>query len=516
MCPPLLVHLLGSAWFRTANEAGDTQQKRQPVILVCATQDENYLCKPDKFNAKGKLIAEEAGDLEPEKLDKYAASEKTAVWARGHFRNLYFPDSRIERIKSIAIHIQVKDEITEQMFGPFTSAPVSVISKPSQKRSFINSEMSLHHGDEVCLFSRSKGQAGTTKFLFTQTHEEASAHLNNSSERIPSDECVLSSSTVTWEPFRIYMCEYLDCSFSKDNSPALLYDREVILESCFTNVRSQRLTLRKVQTRLMVQGQTPGNSRDPVNSLAKIAFELPDSSRGAEAAMAKWSSADEKKSPNTFEGDPNETLLELQDTMSQYLSCVPDGVRALPAQSPRRQSELDELQDNRGDLQSMTYAHDDPALMMLSGYPSNTGRIGTCEEHRSWPNAEPSGTESTHTMVWEQNIQIASLWNIVATGYTDTTFYGPEPQIPRASSFPIITGLKRVDQNIEIRGSNLKEASVWINDHLCSFIDPLYFQFEEDEPTESLVSVYIPPDVYGELLLAKHGYIFRTGSYLSP
>jgi len=278
--------------------------------------------------------------------------------------------------------------------GPFGSTELSVISKPSTRKTVSKSEFVVTHGSTVALFNRPRTQTGNTRFLtvtalnMTDVHVP---HLRATSIMQPAD--FLSTHQSFWDPFIIWIVspELLDGNFAKitfgkegPDAPNfaveprtlaaarkeckhIFYNQMVVLQCATTGCLSPVLVVRKIENGNKATGKGwdasgfyedpfAGYGEDePITCMTKVAFHLRDpvkmdATRTSEKGSAYLTSFEQTIDWRLSNGSrelrrdspPSESISKRGSLMSQgsnSMPTLPSAAFQWPVMTPNPQQE---------------------------------------------------------------------------------------------------------------------------------------------------------------------------------
>ncbi|GJN90934.1 hypothetical protein Rhopal_003948-T1 [Rhodotorula paludigena] len=313
LAPPPMALLLGSSWWQTldahpslslaaASASGklpsppSPQQRATlaPEVYISISSDKVFprqSASMSWISHEGKLILDRDEDDVPP-LAGRAMSKSLAVSVAGELN------------KDISTTVNAVVTVCEpglgdhepRVYAKFVGKPMSVISKPSKKRSIVAGNIAgLHHGGLVSLYNRTKTYSGSTRYLCTSgissifpTQEwQSMAGLHTPRTFAPKDarDVRFVSKTNAWDAFVVYAVDVTGPQISASGSVpgaaqpgfpapppnavpydpksqrALYYNQTVVLQDLATGVVSPILVLRRVDAKNVIVG---GGSLEPV------------------------------------------------------------------------------------------------------------------------------------------------------------------------------------------------------------------------------------------------------------
>ncbi|EEB08335.2 CBF1/Su(H)/LAG-1 family transcription factor Cbf12 [Schizosaccharomyces japonicus yFS275] len=283
ICPPAVVYLLGSSWFRCPLDKIN--------IIANAADDPDNLktSETPTFYTSSSDSATNLLSLGQVKLDDPLEQQQSPspIWANTVLKTLYYSGkgdhNTYGRSTTLQVHVR-----TPQKRITMDKLRIGIISKPSQKKMMMKvSDLNICHGDCVSLFNRFRSHNNLPRYLCTNVLNDVvtkrTEHLQFHEEFTPATDldlmeastCRLITTNTVWEPFNIYSVEELENKSSYDRrNTVICSNMRIIIQSQITGVRSPPLIIRKYENRkaLVVEDDQLGDS---INCLSRLAFQCP-------------------------------------------------------------------------------------------------------------------------------------------------------------------------------------------------------------------------------------------------
>ncbi|CAA20882.1 DNA-binding transcription factor, CBF1/Su(H)/LAG-1 family Cbf12 [Schizosaccharomyces pombe] len=293
LCPPIVLYLLGTTWLNNVTDnlkisAQTLEDKDNPKFA------KNIFY----YNADGALISPET-DIAKSTYQLTNYNENTnfdsfPVWGNALLKTIYYTgqgkNDGFGRSTFLQLSVQSKTK-----YFKLENLRLGVISKPSQKRALMKvSDMSIRHGDCVCLFNRYRAQHNNALFLGTSNVQRAiskvSLNMKYNSNYFPTTDAPndaenegagLAMANNLWEPFYIFSVDELNkgnnSNPSDSRSKVLCSNMVIILVSKITGVQSPPLILKKHDNwKVSLSSRAPSEA---INCLSKLAFQCHETKR---------------------------------------------------------------------------------------------------------------------------------------------------------------------------------------------------------------------------------------------
>ncbi|GAA6023559.1 hypothetical protein JCM11491_005344 [Sporobolomyces phaffii] len=303
--PPPMAYLLGTSWHSSSPDSFAVGRLPTPPSCrrTLSTPDVHVSIYPPRSAEKEALSSKEAYPTAT-----WMASDGKAIIE--HDENAPVPISGRFVSKSLAVSLEgdlnkdtisdvrtvvtVLERDSQQLIGTFLGKPITVISKPSKKKSILaGGTAGLVHGGLVALFNRAKAGSGSTRYLCTSgpqanfpTTDWKMMTGNAPRPFAPNDtsDVRFISKTHSWDAFIVYTVDLtvpasgegvIQLPAPQQGYPkpplnivpvdmrkpqALYYNQPVVLQCLATGVVSPVLILRRIDSKTIVIG---GGSLEP-------------------------------------------------------------------------------------------------------------------------------------------------------------------------------------------------------------------------------------------------------------
>ncbi|GAA5874429.1 hypothetical protein JCM16303_005851 [Sporobolomyces ruberrimus] len=311
--PPPMAYLLGTSWHSSSTSSLAGHLPSPPSSRqVVSTPDVHVSIYPPRSAEKEALSSKEscptATWMAPDGKTIIEHDENAPVPISGRFVSKSLAvsldgDLNKDTVSDVRTVVTVFDRETRQMIGTFLGKPITVISKPSKKKSIMaGGTAGLVHGGLVALFNRAKAGSGSTRYLCTSgpqanfpTTDWKTMTSNAPRPFAPNDtsDVRFISKTHSWDAFVIYTVDlsipasgegFIQLPAPQQGYPkpplnivpvdtrkpqALYYNQPVVLQCLATGVVSPVLILRRIDTKTIVIGG--GSLEPPLPNINEIA-----------------------------------------------------------------------------------------------------------------------------------------------------------------------------------------------------------------------------------------------------
>ncbi|GAA5969080.1 hypothetical protein JCM3765_003430 [Sporobolomyces pararoseus] len=365
--PPPMAYLLGTSWHSHSTSSYPGHLPSPPSSRrVLSTPDVQVSIYPPRSAEKEALSSKEslptAHWMAPDGKMIIEQEENDSVPISGRFISKSLAvslegDLNKDTISDVRTVVTVLDRETQQLVGTFLGKPITVISKPSKKKSILAGGVAgLNHGSLVALFNRAKAGSGSTRYLCTSgpqanfpTTDWKSMTSNAPRPFAPNDtsDVRFVSKTHSWDAFIVYVVDlsiptsgegYIQLPAPQQGYPkpplnvvpvdtrnpqALYYNQPVVLQCLATGVVSPVLILRRIDSRTTVIGG--GSIEPPPPNLVEIShLSVAPGERIGEPVSQYKNVAFEvyQASPAPRSDNPFDRRLP----MSSFLGCINDEI----------------------------------------------------------------------------------------------------------------------------------------------------------------------------------------------
>ncbi|GAA5979706.1 hypothetical protein JCM5350_003822 [Sporobolomyces pararoseus] len=302
--PPPMAYLLGTSWHSLSTNSFPGHLPSPPSSRgILSTPDLHVSIYPPRSAEKEALSSKEslptANWMAPDGKTITEQEENAPTPISGRFISKSLAvslegDLNKDTVSDVRTVVTVLDRETQQLVCTVLGKPITVISKPSKKKSILAGGVAgLNHGSLVALFNRAKAGSGSTRYLCTSgpqanfpTTDWKTMTSNAPRPFAPNDtsDVRFVSKTHSWDAFIIYVVDltiptsgegYIQLPAPQQGYPkpplnvvpvdirkpqALYYNQPVVLQCLATGVVSPVLILRRIDSRTTVIG---GGSLEP-------------------------------------------------------------------------------------------------------------------------------------------------------------------------------------------------------------------------------------------------------------